>query len=313
MNKKILYVVLIIGVIVLGGMVNSGCKKTDEEAPVYVLTVESVRDLVTNESRSWPATITTSNGSVVRLNSGESTTIDTGVDGKEVDITVDGGSRDILQVKLGPNPEDFFPSVLAYSTDNQPLHLNLVELSGKNGGSSNLYLVLYKIDPKSINLSWAREALTNRAVYEKKSITAYPVNDGYSQAEFDKYRKGLVKQNLDNIISQLNTLFNGYMTIRYDPNATSGDIAVYLSPDYYNPGHGEHISNGVISDSVIKIRGDTPGSVVLEEFYQSLGVRHDIGSSIRDEIADNTLILNPFGKKLMMFNYRLAVGFTTNY
>jgi len=312
---KINYIVFImILILFLGVMVNTGCKKATEEqeepSPViYTLTISDVRDVVTEQSENWGVTLTTGNGSVVSLHPGESTVVNSGTDGEEVDILVDGGTRDVLYVKPGPNPEPFFPSIVAYSVDGQALHLNLREFAGKTGQGSNLYLVLYKIDPASINVSWAREALSNRAVFNKSTITAYPHNDGYSKEEFDKYRKGMVKDNLDKIISQLNDIFNGFMTIRYDPNATSGDIVVALSPDYYNPSHLEHVSNGVINDSMIFITGDMPGDYVLEEFYQSLGVRHDIGSSIVDEIANSTIILNPFGKKLMFLNYNLPIGY----
>ncbi len=92
----------------------------------------------------------------------------------------------------------------------------------------------------------------------------------------------------------------------YNPNKTSGKQRIRLSPDYINAGHGES-GSGVMTASEIKISSVAPIDYYLEELYQAMGVRNDIGSSIRDDVADYDT-LNQFGRDLMVINYFLKPG-----
>jgi hypothetical protein len=71
-----------------------------------------------------------------------------------------------------------------------------------------------------------------------------------------------------------------------------------------NPVHGES-GSGIMTFSYIRITRSAPVEYFLEELYQAMGVRHDIGSSISDDVANNTGTLNQFRRNLMLINYFL--------
>ena len=77
-----------------------------------------------------------------------------------------------------------------------------------------------------------------------------------------------------------------------------------LSPNYVNPGHGES-GSGIMTWSEVQIRANVESNIYLEELYQAMGVRQDIGANLRDNISDWTDTLNNFGKALMRINYFL--------
>ena len=169
-------------------------------------------------------------------------------------------------------------------------------------------LELYKI-PGWVNIEWVKEALQLGTAVYNHPVTVYLKNDEYTKKEWPDAKQKAITH-INKVLPQINPCLLGGVTATLNPDADSGDIKVRLgkSYDYINPGHGETVNNGIIQNSTVWI-SSTPLEVYyyLGELYQTMGVRHNIGSdhSIGDNIADGTDRLNRFGKALMRINYFL--------
>jgi hypothetical protein len=233
---------------------------------------------------------------------GEQVVYDTGVYGNFVEINASGG-HDAVMVIRGGYDNTFN---LYQSQNGESVIINIPLLGSNARQGEQVRLEIYKI-PSSINIADVKEALMEGTAVYDKEVTFYPVNEGYSEKEFENVKE-YIRSKVDNIFDQLNTI-PGMKGCKYDSNKTDGKQRIRLSPDYINPGHAES-GSGVIDWSEIKISKKAPIDVFLEELYQAMGVRNDIGidNSIRDDISGYTGKLNQFGRDLMVINYFLKPG-----
>ncbi len=222
-------------------------------------------------------------------------------EGDNISVNTSGGHSNILALRGGYNNDE----TLFQSNNGEPINISLGSLGPKARQGDRVILELYRI-PNRININDVKEALVKGTAVYDKSVTFYPVNEGYSDSEFEKYKFDITGK-VENILNQLNTI-PGMKGCYYDPKKTSGSQRIRLSPYYVNAAHIES-GSGVMTASEIKISHTNPISVYLAELYQAMGVRNDIGNgSIRDDISDNTGTLNQFGRDLMIINYFLKPG-----
>ena len=272
-----------------------GCKKVSEveETQTYYITVHA-KEISEGFNPLEKAQITIGNQII---SSGEQIVHE----GDNITVNTTGGHNTVLVLRGGyMNDHNLYQS-----QNGESITVNLGRLGSEARQGDNVVLELYKI-PSRINIADVKEALIDGTAVYDKSVTFYPVNEGYSASEFEKVKTNIIGK-VNNILNQLNTI-PGMKGCNYDPNKTSGKQRIRLSPDYINAGHGES-GSGVMDWSEIKISEKGGISVYLEELYQAMGVRNDIGAdnSIRDDIA-NYDTLNQFGRDLMVINYFLEPG-----
>lgn len=209
-----------------------------------------------------------------------------------LDYTTGSVHDDVLCVR---KPGD---STNIYQTqNNNPASINLQNLMQGN----NINLELYKI-PSWVNINWVKEALSRGTAIYNHDVTVFLANEGYTQQELDGYLP-YIRENVNNVLNQVSPC-TGTIIATLNESASSGDLKVRLSPHYVNPGHGES-GSGIMTQSEIKIRANVESPFYLEELYQAMGVRNDVGADLRDNISDWTDTLNNFGKALMRINYFL--------
>jgi len=166
----------------------------------------------------------------------------------------------------------------------------------------DVHLELYKM-PLWVNKWWVKETLrTGSAIYDH-DVTVYIVNEDYSAQEWNQFKADIVNKAKD-VIGQINPCLKG-IQMTLDENTTSGDLEINISKKNFNPTHWEQVNGGIISQSQANLLHWMWRS--LEEIYQAMGVRDDVGGAIHDEITDggDDDPLNRFGKALMRINYIL--------
>jgi hypothetical protein len=281
--------------IVLGGI---GCKTTgpDPTPPsnIYYITADA-REISEHFPNLADAVITIGNQ---KVSPGETVTYE----GKMIELNTTGGHNNVMCLRGGYSNN----SNISQSQNNESIIINLETLGSEARKGDQVKIILYKI-PARLPIADIKEALIKGTAVYDHAVTFYPVNDGYSTAEFEKMKKGLVADKANNALNQITTI-PGVPGCNYDPNKTSGSQRIRLSPDYRNPGHAES-GSGIMTASEILITHDGLIEDYLEELYQAMGVRHDIGDgSIKDDISNTTGTLNQFGRDLMTINYFLNPG-----
>ncbi len=213
--------------------------------------------------------------------------------GHSISLNYNGSVHDTVLCVRKPGSSDN----LTQTQNGNPAQINLQYL----GQGNNITLELYKI-PDWVNIDWVKEALRRGSAIYNKDITVWLDNEGYTPEQFQQDLP-TIKQKVNNALTQINPCTTG-ITATLDENATSGELEVRLSPYYINPTHAES-GSGIMTQSEIQIMTLSDLREYLEELYQAMGVRDDVGGRLSDEISNDTGTLNRFGKGLMRINYFL--------